>query len=216
MFYYLYQITNLVNNKIYVGVHKTKSLNDGYMGSGSILKSAILKHGIFNFEKVILEHFDNQEAMYAREKEIVTEEFLERDDVYNLRRGGHGGFDHINKIGKNVDIMAQRKNDPTLMARTSVITSIVMKRIHANKSPEEKLNFALIGNAAMLEKYPNGIFYNKVHTQETKDAIGIANSVHQTGEGNSQFGTMWITDGDKPIKIKKTDLIPDGYRKGRK
>ena len=90
MFYYLYQITNLVNNKIYVGIHKTNDMSDGYMGSGKVIKRAIEKHGIDNFQKVILETFENSEAMYACEKEIVTEEFLSRNDVYNLRRGEIG------------------------------------------------------------------------------------------------------------------------------
>jgi group I intron endonuclease len=96
MFYYLYQITNLVNNKIYIGVHKTENLNDDYMGSGKVIKDAIKKYGIDNFKKDILEHFDNSDAMYEREKEIVTDEFLLREDVYNLRRGGFGGFDYLN------------------------------------------------------------------------------------------------------------------------
>ena len=96
MFYYLYQITNLVNNKIYVGVHKTLEMADGYMGSGKVITRAIEKHGINNFRKVILETFDSDKEMYAREKEVVTEEFLSREDVYNLRRGGTGGFDYIN------------------------------------------------------------------------------------------------------------------------
>jgi group I intron endonuclease len=99
MFYYLYQITNLVNNKIYVGIHKTKNLNDGYMGSGKVIKSAIEKYGIGNFKKDILETFEDDEAMYAREKEFVNAEFLLREDVYNLRRGGFGGFDYINESG---------------------------------------------------------------------------------------------------------------------
>lgn len=98
-YFYLYQITNVANNKIYVGVHKTKSLDDGYMGSGKVIISAINKYGIENFTKTILETFDNSGAMFAREKEVVTDEFLARLDTYNLRRGGSGGFDYINKSG---------------------------------------------------------------------------------------------------------------------
>ena len=101
-YYYLYQITNLVNAKIYVGVHKTSDINDEYMGSGKVIRSAIQKYGANNFKKDILEFFDTSEAMYAREKEIVTDEFLLREDVYNLRRGGTGGFDYLNKTGLNI------------------------------------------------------------------------------------------------------------------
>jgi len=99
MHYYLYEIKNNINGMKYVGVHKTKVLDDGYMGSGKVIKHAIEKHGIENFTKTILERFTSAGEMFAREKEIVNEEFLSRDDVYNLRRGGFGGFDHINKMG---------------------------------------------------------------------------------------------------------------------
>lgn len=96
MHYYLYEIKNNLNNKIYVGVHKTQNLGDGYMGSGKVIRRAICKHGVENFTKVILETFKNAEAMYAREKKIVNKKFLSRKDTYNIRRGGNGGFDYIN------------------------------------------------------------------------------------------------------------------------
>lgn len=35
------------------------------------------------------------------------------------------------------------------------------------------------------------------------------------GSKNSQFGTMWITNGEVNKKVNKNDEIPNGYRKGR-
>jgi group I intron endonuclease len=112
MHYYLYEIKNTINGKIYVGVHKTKSLDDGYMGSGKVVSNAIRKYGIEHFTKTILETFDNLADMFAREKEIVNDEFLARQDVYNLRRGGSGGFDFINKAGLNWSVEKNRSISP--------------------------------------------------------------------------------------------------------
>ena len=103
MFYYLYEIKNTVNNKIYIGVHQTKDINDGYMGSGTVVNKAYEKYGEEKFVKTILEYFNNREDMIRREIEIVNEDFLLRDDTYNLRRGGTGGFDYINKNGLNIN-----------------------------------------------------------------------------------------------------------------
>lgn len=101
MYYYVYQITNNINHKIYVGVHKTANLDDGYMGSGKIIKHAIEKYGVENFQKDIIQMCSSYEEALELEKQIVTDEFLLREDVYNLRRGGYGGFDFINSNGLN-------------------------------------------------------------------------------------------------------------------
>jgi hypothetical protein len=38
---------------------------------------------------------------------------------------------------------------------------------------------------------------------------------HQKGSKNSQYGTMWITDGISNKKIKRGEPIPEGFRAGR-
>ena len=53
MYFTVYKITNLINNKIYIGVHKTNNLEDNYMGSSKILKQAIEKHKLISFKKRI-------------------------------------------------------------------------------------------------------------------------------------------------------------------
>jgi len=38
---------------------------------------------------------------------------------------------------------------------------------------------------------------------------------HSQGERNSQYGTMWVTDGSMNRKVKKTEPVPEGYWRGR-
>jgi group I intron endonuclease len=93
MFYTIYKITNIINGKTYIGKHQTKNLNDGYMGSGKILRQAISKNGLENFTKEILHVFDNEKEMNDKERELVTID----ESTYNLCDGGHGGFGYINR-----------------------------------------------------------------------------------------------------------------------
>lgn len=90
-YHIIYQITNTINQKIYIGAHSTDNLDDGYMGSGKVINRAINKHGVSCFQKVILHMFDNPFDMFDKEKDIVNEDFIQRPDVYNMVTGGFGG-----------------------------------------------------------------------------------------------------------------------------
>lgn len=71
--YLVYKITNLVNGKIYIGKHETDNLDDGYLGSGKLLKRAIEKYGEENFQREILFECSSKAEMDAREAELVNE-----------------------------------------------------------------------------------------------------------------------------------------------
>ena len=220
MFYYIYQITNLVNNKIYVGVHKTKTLDDGYMGSGKVIKAAIQKYGPENFKKDILEFFENAELMYAKEKELVTEEFLAREDVYNLRRGGTGGFDFINKNGFNVwdgngfhpTQVSYRFTTGCEKAKKAGKKSVELKLGIHGLPPEVADEYRRAGGRIGREKALD--VKSKQKRKNTYNEIG-----HQQGNKNSQFGTCWMWHeliGSKKCKIELLpEFIEQGWFKGR-
>ena len=91
--YLIYQITNIVNGKIYIGQHITTNIDDNYFGSGDLLKRAQAKYGLDKFVKTILFELQNKEEMNLLEKCVVTEDFCKRKDVYNIKLGGAGGWD---------------------------------------------------------------------------------------------------------------------------
>lgn len=101
--YLVYQITNTVNGKIYIGRHVTTKVDDGYMGSGARLRYAKKKYGLTSFVKTILGVFDSEEEMIKVEAELVSESFLLRKDVYNVQQGGRGGgWEEVNRSGRNL------------------------------------------------------------------------------------------------------------------
>lgn len=101
--YIVYQTINIVNNKIYIGVHKTKDTTvfDGYLGCGvrinwpssymnpkTPFQYAVKKYGPSSFRRSILYIYENEEDAYITEATIVTEQFIQRSDTYNAALGG--------------------------------------------------------------------------------------------------------------------------------
>lgn len=221
-FYTIYQITNLLNNKIYIGKHQTSNLNDGYMGSGSDLLSDYKSIEKEHFKKEILYIFDNEEEMNLKEAELVTKEFCLREDTYNKNPGGKGGFGYINS---NPELSVSKSKKGRIAADKAIVEKY--KVSHVNHIPavrEKRKN-------VFKKRHENGEFVNNYFGNRTdfREILIKANSPeaikkkketykrtkHAQGSLNSQFGTIWITDGKINKKIKKDDVIPTGWYKGR-
>lgn len=55
---------------------------------------------------------------------------------------------------------------------------------------------------------------NTIHYETTKWCKNCVTNKFK-GNLNPQFGTMWITDGNINVKVKKDSVIPNGYSMGR-
>ena len=89
--YYIYKVTNLINNKIYIGYHYSEDIEkDNYLGSGEFIMRSVRKHGSQNFNREILFEFENSDEAFLKERELVNEDFVKRRDTYNMKIGGSG------------------------------------------------------------------------------------------------------------------------------
>lgn len=104
MKFIVYQTTNKVNGKLYIGVHKTKNpdIFDGYIGNGicvgytlknpkTVYQHALKKYGYKNFIRTTLKVYDTPKEAYEYEASVVTAEFVKQDNNYNTAVGGGGG-----------------------------------------------------------------------------------------------------------------------------
>ena len=182
MFYTIYKITNKINNKFYVGMHKTTNLDDGYMGSGKLIQRAIKKHGVENFMKEILYIFDNEIDMRNKEKELV----VLSEESYNLCNGGKGGFGYINRAelnNANKDKKAiYEKVSKSLSGRQAPHVSAILKERHVNGL----LTKTYFGSRGETDR----LALQKAHSPEAnaKRIRTFRENGHQQGEKNSQYG----------------------------
>lgn len=108
----VYKITNLVNNKIYIG-QDSKDRND-YMGSGKLIIIAINKYGLSSFKKEILDNVNNLDEL--NEREIYWINFYNSTNKnigYNISLGGQNSIllneEFLDKRNKSISISKKGK-----------------------------------------------------------------------------------------------------------
>jgi len=237
MIYTIYKITNKLNNKIYIGAHTTEDISDNYMGSGAILKKAIEKYGLDNFYKEVLYTFTTEEEMYLKEAELVNEEFIQRDDTYNLKVGGYGGWSYINENKLNNTEKNRLSRLKNLEKANEANKKLVAEGKHRKGfkiSAETKLKMSLNKNRSFPgEKNPQ---YGKkcvnkngknlmILKEEVNDYIKkgwelgqIQNKPDTKGNKNASFGKSWYTNGEESKLLSQEESIKYislGWTKGR-
>jgi group I intron endonuclease len=204
-YHFLYKTTNLLNGKFYIGIHSTSNLKDGYLGSGTRLRRSIRKYGEENFKMEILQFFNDRQTLFEEEKKLVNNDLLKDPLCMNLKPGGTGGCygEAAMKWSKagTAKIKFLWANNPNFKKDVNIKTSI--------------RNIELWKIGKFDSHFNNKYWVGKTHTDETKRKMSEVKKGKGTGKDNTQFGTMWITNGTENKKIKKEEIIPTKWKKGR-
>lgn len=182
MYYFVYKITNIINNHYYIGVHQTTNIDDGYMGSGIRLHNAYKKYGIENFKREILMFFDNPVDMFDLERFLITPKEVQLKECYNVKVGGYGGWDNARKQRTKESfkkmIETRRKNGwVSPMSNKQGFVSPMLGKHHSEES-KEKNRIAHLG---------------KKHSEEAK------NKMSESRKGENIFYMVNII----PMKLKE-------------
>lgn len=89
MYGIIYVTQNLLNGMKYIGQHQCQTDADSYLGSGSKLVKDIKKFGKENFKRATLYIANSIEELNEKEIAFIKAfNAVERDDYYNIARGG--------------------------------------------------------------------------------------------------------------------------------
>jgi len=186
-FIFVYITTNLINGKQYVGDHSTNSLNEGYIGTGTLIIKAIKKYGKENFKREILEFCNTRyEAFKAQEKYIIKYKTLVPNGYNISPTGGLNEFGrHSEKTKKKISKVTSGKNNGMFGKKHSEETK--KKWSEKRKGP---------GSSMYGKKGENCPNFGKKHSEETKKKWSIQRKGKLTGEKNGMYGksnySIWI------------------------
>ena len=142
--YYIYEIKNNINNKTYIGQHKTNDLNDDYMGSGTLLHRAYEKYGKENFTKRIFAICETSQNANILEKVFIALYRVDGKAEYNIADGGNGGNlgNVVNEKIRN-SIILLYENNPDIKIKISDKSKLRVgdkNPFYGHKHSEKSLN----------------------------------------------------------------------------
>ena len=128
----IYLTTNLINGKKYIG--KDQNNNPDYLGSGKLLRQAMKKYGIENFQKEILEECNDLDQLDIREAYwIDIYNAVNSKEYYNLKPGGTGGYPGNEAIDTIRNTVKNLWQDPSSTYNSAEYRDKLKGRIPWNK-----------------------------------------------------------------------------------
>jgi len=102
---YVYRIVNKLNAKTYIGRHSPRPGEEWrtYLGSGVLVRKAIAKYGIENFDKELVSEHLTRDDLVKAEAEAIASEIARGKAEYNIFVDGVPPIDE-NVISKAVDL----------------------------------------------------------------------------------------------------------------
>lgn len=201
---YVYETTNLINGKKYIGVclTKNKKKSEVYLGSGLLLLKSIKKYGRHNFKKEIIKEFSNEKDARDYERYLISKmNAISSNDYYNLTPGGYGGFTICRKISEDTKRKISKANKGKKMPSHQIesMSNITLKydldghflQEYSSKSDAERINHI---NLTGIEK---GIIFHSGFLWKYKDEFGYddiesyCKMVERYNMNNSKRNSKW-------------------------
>ena len=206
MYGYIYETTNLVNGKKYIGQRKY-GLQEPYLGSGKYLKLAFKKYGKENFSKRIICEGDSKKTLNALERlYISTYDAMNSSEYYNICSGGQGGMPN-NKGGTGI----------VPSEETRIKISDALKGIKRSDETIRRMSIAQQNMPDDIKQRISDTLKGHIVTEETRQKIREKRKL-QTMEPRSEETKRKISESHKgktktPEHIKK---IADARRGKRR
>lgn len=220
-FHYLYKITHIKSKKIYIGIHSTDNLKDGYFANGvyeskvkknawsklnhghdkhTHMRSALVKHGRSAFKKEIIKTFKSRKAALKEEEKLVTKEFINRDDNFNHRTGGIGNVEFSEEVREKIS-----KNNPMHRADVRKKVSLAQKQIWTPEKKEELSKNNPMHDPEIRNQHTgeNSSWFGREHSDESKRKMSVANA----GKKQTKKTIEKKTKSQKNTLKKATEIL---------
>jgi hypothetical protein len=167
---YVYLTTNKINNKKYIGQHKGH-WNKNYYGSGILIKKAIQKYGIENFDHYPLTIAFNKDELNQLEIEFI--EYYRPE--YNIAKGGYGGCGKLSEEHKRK--ISESNKRRIYSEKTKQKISVSHKGKHLTEETKKKISAFNRGKIISEEQKKKIIESNKrrIYSEKTKQKLSEAN-----------------------------------------